>query len=68
MVRVPLGWLYSFLVIRQTSFPIVLYVVASLLSGVVQFLSVVDISSAATDTIIIFVDSENISFEANLAT
>jgi hypothetical protein len=45
-----------------------LYIVESLLSGVVQSLSIADISIAVADAVIIFVDSENISFEASLAT
>jgi hypothetical protein len=46
----------------------VLCITESLLSGVVQSLSVADNSSAVADAVIIFVDSENISFEASLAT
>jgi hypothetical protein len=43
-------------------------VVESLLVGDVQFLIIADAITIPIDTIIIFVDNENISFEANLAT
>lgn len=69
IVKVPLGWLYNFLVIRIISSLVVLYVVESLLSWFVHFLAVIDtIIIILADINNIFVDSENISFDASLVT
>jgi hypothetical protein len=69
MVNVPFGWLYSFLVIVVISFSvIVLNSVVSFLLIVVLSLIVKVINIIAVAVIIIFVDKENISFDASLAT
>lgn len=69
MVNQPLGWLYSFLVDKLISFSIMgLRVIISVLLIVVQSFTSVNIVSVIVIIRSIFIDKENISFDASLAT
>jgi hypothetical protein len=69
VVNQPLGWLYNFLVDVMISFSIVGFSLSiSVLLIVVQSFTSVNMVSVTIIINSIFIDSENISFDASLAT